>query len=115
MLEELHYPDSSRRLLNDKEKLLLRCLLKEANVAHYDEDNIEVIEMKDEGMGSIYFVHKEKRKEERKMDKCIIEKQLFDIDGVPILVSLNVDVDGDLFELDIWKVDFNPVIKYPSC
>lgn len=48
------------------------------------------------------------------MLKCVAELQFDDDDGVPILTSLNIDQDGKLFELDIWKVDYSPVIKYPA-
>jgi len=37
-----------------------------------------------------------------------------DIDGTPISISLNIDENNNLFELDIWRVDFNPVKKYPQ-
>ena len=30
---------------------------------------------------------------------------------VAILASLNVDKDGDLYELDVWKTDYTPVIR----
>lgn len=49
------------------------------------------------------------------MGKCLIDIQFYDEDNVPILVSLNSDEDGNLFELDIWRADFKPVVKYPSC
>ena len=48
------------------------------------------------------------------MYKCIAEKEFLDSDGVPISVTLNIDDDGLLYELDIWKVDFSPIIKYPN-
>jgi hypothetical protein len=28
---------------------------------------------------------------------------------VPVSVALNVDQHGELFELDLWKVDFSPL------
>jgi hypothetical protein len=31
-----------------------------------------------------------------------------DIDGTPVSAALNVDQQGNLYELDIWKVDFSP-------
>jgi hypothetical protein len=41
----------------------------------------------------------------------ISELQFKDTDGVTIIASLNVDDRGDLFELDIWKTDFTPVVS----
>ena len=102
------------RLLKEKEKKLLQCLLKEAGLKNIDLDGTRVIPLEDGGMGSLYF-ESVKARETRKMGKCIAEKQFYDDDGIPILVSINVDEQGELFELDIWKTDFSPVIKYPSC
>ncbi|WP_420885213.1 DUF6984 family protein, partial [Candidatus Symbiothrix dinenymphae] len=36
-----------------------------------------------------------------------------DEDGVDVIASLNIDDTGDLYELDIWKTDFSPLIKLP--
>lgn len=57
----------------------------------------------------------DKGDKKRRMGKCLIDIQFYDEDNVPILVSLNSDEDGNLFELDIWRADFKPVVKYPSC
>ena len=70
--------------------------------------------MSDGGMGSLYIMSENKKREERRMNKSIIEKQFKDIDGVPILISLNIDKNGDLFELDIWRVDFKPLKSFPK-
>jgi len=32
---------------------------------------------------------------------------------VPVSVGLYLDQFGDLFELDVWKVDSSPLIRYP--
>ncbi len=37
-----------------------------------------------------------------------------DIDGVLLSITLNVDSEGDLFELDIWKVDFSELKRLPT-
>jgi hypothetical protein len=47
----------------------------------------------------------------RRLGHRIAELQFDDADGVPVIASLNVDQDGDLYELDVWKVDFKPVIR----
>ena len=47
--------------------------------------------------------------------ECLIEKLFYDIDETLIVITVNLDQDGDLFELDIWRVDFKPLKKYPQC
>ena len=74
-------------------------------------DSMDVQEMPDGGMGSLYFPWPGKDAPARRFGRRIAELQFDDADGVPVIASLNVDKDGDLNELDIWKVAFNPVIR----
>ena len=66
--------------------------------------------MDDGGMGSILLTPAKPllnpRKFKERISDCIIE----DTDGMSIIVSLNIDQDDYLFELDVWKCDFSPVI-----
>jgi hypothetical protein len=73
--------------------------------------SLDVREMSDGGMGSLYFVSETRSPEQRHMGQRIAEMQFNDADGVAILASLNVDKDGDLYELDVWKTDYTPVIR----
>ena len=66
--------------------------------------------MNDGGMGSLEF---ESCKPSRKAHE-LVEAQFEDIDGTLVSVSVNVDQDGDLFELDFWKVDFSPLLRFPA-
>jgi hypothetical protein len=36
-----------------------------------------------------------------------------DRDGVPVSFSVNLDEEGALFELDIWRVDFQTLQSLP--
>lgn len=62
-----------------------------------------------EGMGSLRFVGWS----ERKFGSCVGETTFTDSDGVLVVVGLNLDQAGELFELDMWKVDFSPVKRIP--
>jgi hypothetical protein len=69
-----------------------------------------VNDMNDGGMGSIRFISRQPRV----MGKQLVETGYMDSDGVPVSIALNVDMDGALFELDFWKVDFSPLKVYPK-
>jgi hypothetical protein len=103
------------RKIKLEECKLLKCLLKDLKTHQYETEELKVVEMLDGSMGSLYIVNPSKSREERKMGSSILERQFYDIDDTPISVSINIDTDGNLFELDIWRVDFNPIIKFPSC
>ena len=105
------------RILSENERKLISCLLKGTKIEipnNYFE-NMFIEEFLDGGMWTLYFLNSKKSVDERKMLKRISEKQFHDKDGTPILVSLNIDEDNILLELDIWKVDFAPILKYPEC
>jgi len=70
-----------------------------------------VEDMKDGGMGSLRFKDADNR--ERRFGKKIAEAEFTDEDGIPVSAVLNLDDNGELFELDIWKVDFSALKRYP--
>jgi len=78
-------------------------------------ERLLVTDMNDGGMGSIRFAQPGVKDQPRRMGARIAELEYSDEDGVTVLVSLNVDQDGELFELDVWKTNFGRLISYPSC
>mgnify|MGYP006389328235 FL=1 len=41
------------------------------------------------------------------------ECSFLDEDGMVVFAALNLDKNGKLFELDLWRVDFNPLKTLP--
>lgn len=70
------------------------------------KNGLLVCPMNDGEMGSLYLFPQGKIVKKRKFGKQISEFQFTDIDGVEVIASLNVDSDGNLFELDIWENKF---------
>jgi hypothetical protein len=66
--------------------------------------------MNDGRMGSVKIVGPETRQFGGTIAKCTCR----DSDGTPVSIAINVDQDGNLFEIDIWKVDFTPLVKFPA-
>ena len=66
--------------------------------------------MKDGRMGSISF----DLKGDQSRTRQIIAGNFKDKDGVIVDFELTADNEGNLFELDIWKVDFSPLISLPN-
>ena len=75
-----------------------------------DLPNKLVREMDGGRMGSLQFVGAA----DRKMGRTAGQAEFEDADGVPVSVALLLDQEGRLFELDIWKVDFSPLIRIPG-
>ena len=73
-------------------------------------DIATVDDMLDGGMGSLWF----SSDEPRRLGAVVAEADYVDMDGVPLSIVINVDQNGQLFELDIWKVNFLPLECYPS-
>ena len=74
----------------------------------------EVRDMPDGGMGSIHFCSGSLTSKRRTFGKQIAEGAFWDADGTPVSVTLHVDNHGDLYELDVFKADGSPLIRYPD-
>jgi hypothetical protein len=72
-----------------------------------------VISLDDGGMGSILFLNEHNEKNNLEI-VALSEYQFNDEDDVPVLATLYSYSDGRLYELDIWKVDFSPLLAYPN-
>ena len=46
--------------------------------------------------------------------KTLIEAEYKDSDGATVLITLTADKNGNLYELDFWKTDFNKLVEYPT-
>ena len=68
-----------------------------------------VQDMNDGGMGSLRFVGPENRH----LGAVPTEAIFRDEDGVVVSAAVVLDRAGALYELDIWKVDFSPLIRIP--
>lgn len=75
-------------------------------------ENVVVQDMNDGGMGSLYF--RSEREAERKLGRCLVEVEFLDHDGIPVSAAVNLDDQDELFELDIWKVDFSRLLGFPN-
>lgn len=71
-----------------------------------------VCDMSDGGMGSIQFCAPAATG--RLFGSTLAEGTFLDEDGTLVSAALNLDQFGDLFELDMWKVDFSPLLRYPD-
>jgi len=103
----------SGRPLRPEEAALIRVLL--AGV--YPSETVEsalrdsrVADMQDGGMGSIRFLGPGPKR----FGKALVEAQYLDSDGVLVSIAVNADKQGQLFELDFWKVDFSSLKRYPN-
>ncbi len=72
-----------------------------------------VEDMDDGGMGSLRF-NSCAADSGRSLGRTVAEAEFLDEDGVPVCVELNLDEHSQLFELDVWKVDYSPVSRWPD-
>jgi hypothetical protein len=69
--------------------------------------------MADGGMGSLRFQSLFNAHSDRALGEAIVQGEFNDCDGIPVSFTINVDRDGMLYELDLWRVDFNPLQRIP--
>ena len=108
---------SKRRKMTIQESELLKKLLTRANLnPPFDwENELLVSEMNDGNMGSLYLYPPGITENNQRLFGQQISEYIFkDTDNIDVIASLNLDKNGMLFELDIWKTNFNPTIKLAS-
>jgi hypothetical protein len=101
------------RFLRSEEAVLIRALLAGVYRAEALKDTLRdsrVTDMQDGGMGSIRFLGSGPKS----FGMALVEAQYLDSDGVLVSITVNGDKQGELFELDFWKVDFSPLKRYPN-
>lgn len=99
-----------------KEIKLIKLLINISDLSFPNwEKNLLVCEMNDGKMGSLKLMNNTLTENSLSVfGKQISEYQFVDSDGVDVMVSLNIDNNNQLYELDIWKTDFSPLNKFPN-
>lgn len=98
------------RAVLDHEKPLIAYLVASAGLT-VDFSELRASPMNDGGMGSLLFdAVSEGPRRAKYVAKCYFN----DDDGIPVSAALNLDQHGHLYELDIWKVDYNPLNRWPT-
>jgi hypothetical protein len=98
------------RPVSESEKPLVAWLFESA----CRPESVEVLEvetMNDGGMGSIRIGP---FGGDRRFGATVAETVFHDEDGTLVLASLNVDSRNELYEVDIWRVDFGPLRRWPA-
>ena len=101
------------RTPNESELLLIRKLMEAGGLKENDLSELKVSDIDDGNMGSL-LLFLNGRYEERETSNFISEYEFDDEDGIPVLASLYSDHSGVISELDIWKVNYQPLIRIPS-
>jgi len=103
------------RAVRDEEATVIEAMLADTAYASKFvplDRSLTRYKMNDGGMGSLRFVTNRSRG--AKYGKRIAEAHYTDSDGIPVLITINIDQYGDLFELDVWKVDYTPLKRWPK-
>lgn len=78
------------------------------------KEDLLVCPMDDGGMGSLRLFPRGEIVEGRVFGEQVSCFQFNDRDGIPVLASLYLDSNGNLFELDVWKVNYGALINFPD-
>ncbi len=106
------------RPLTDKEKEIIAALIDGSDPKWtYLKENLSearVSEMDDGGMGSLLFESKHNRGRGIGGITVIGDAEFYDSDGTIVSLGLNLDEYYELYELDVWKIDYSPLINFPE-
>jgi hypothetical protein len=107
--------ESNRKPTRQEENLIELLIQKSTKeISKNWREGLLVRSMDDGKMGSLYLFPNGKIKDGRVMGEQISEVQFKDQDDIEVIASLNIDSEGDIFELDIWKIDFSELINLPD-
>ncbi|MBB5647909.1 DUF6984 family protein [Pedobacter cryoconitis] len=102
------------RKLKDEEIALITWMIKDT-IEGQDIINklsdVNVKEMNDGGMGSLKVIVE--GKDDRAYSRVLAEADFSDVDQVPVFISVILDSNGKLFELEVFKGDFSPLKRFP--
>jgi len=98
------------RQLLDHERPIVEYLFDQAKL-QLNIEELYVTPMLDGGMGSLALGA---NYESRSLGRELAECHFIDADDVPVSVTLNADSNGDPYEVDVWKVNFQPTIRWPT-
>lgn len=103
------------REITKEEERLLDCLINKSKFIFPSnwKEHLLVSNINDGNMGSLYLSYSQSVDPCRSFYKSVSECNFYDSDGVFVVVTLNIDRDGVIFELDVWKVDFTPLKTIP--
>ena len=96
---------------------LLTFLIEHAENCSLGKDwpaELMVAEMEDGGMGSLRLYPEGRYANARIFGNRISDCRFKDEDGMEVIASLNLDQNGNLYELDIWKTNFEKLMRIPS-
>jgi hypothetical protein len=102
---------NTKRVLREEEKIIIQFLLSKlpATATEYSiSDTVE--EYEGSHMGSINL----NNPNADLYDKDLIQAEYTDADKIPVVLSLTVDKNNQLLDLDFWKSDFSRLITYPK-
>ena len=103
----------SNRNPTEEEILIISFLATKANYSHNNwEKGLKVAEMNDGGMGSLLLMPVGQVNTKRLFKAQISDVIFKDLDGIDVIVSLNIDQDDFLYELDVWKVNYDKLISF---
>ncbi|WP_437922110.1 DUF6984 family protein [Sphingobacterium sp. LRF_L2] len=102
-----------KRRFKEEEKALIHWLVRDTDKGENIIENLDnylVNEMDDGGMGSLRVVGKS----DRSFGRELAQGDFHDVDGVPVFISVILDVNDDFYDLDVFKGDFSPLKKFPE-
>jgi hypothetical protein len=109
-------PQRRRKLRRDERALLNRLLARadEGSFVPANLETLEVIPLNGGGIGGLRLLPAGAT-ESRRYGGDVALERFVDSDGIPIWVSLFVDEQRCLFEIDIAKADLSAVVRFPQC
>jgi hypothetical protein len=98
------------RPIRAEERILIEFLLYQLKLKIEDYPyNTEVEEYEGGIMGSIGL-----GKPNAVYQRDLVQVRYVDVDGIPVIITMTLDENKQLLDLDFWKEDFSKLLVYPT-
>ena len=103
--------NTNGRKIKEEEKVLITTILELAGNSNKISSIPDIVyDLDDGGMGTIKLTNNKNSI----FGKELLVVNYIDSDNTTVIIALTIDKEGDLFELDFWKVNFEKLLRYPK-
>ncbi len=99
------------RTIREEEKKIIEFLIR---IKGFDLEDYPISENVHEYEGGIMGSISMQESDGSNYSHDLIQANYIDTDNIPVVITLTIDKEGKLLDLDFWKEDFSKLLQYPT-
>jgi hypothetical protein len=99
------------RTIREEEKKIIEFLIR---IKGFDLEDYPISENVHEYEGGVMGSISMQESDGSNYSHDLIQANYLDTDSIPVVITLTIDKEGKLLDLDFWKEDFSKLLQYPT-